>query len=305
MQTLNIDTLAAKAELATVDVGLIYNDFQAAGGFMTGTDPRIPGTSWSFITDGNQNDLQLRILTPEVPTTYIRCVRKQGCSVFHGDSNPVILYPEILSEASYEICNNILSISGLEYGAYYFFKAYTPNYSSIVVECNSFVPDCDAALNIELPDGAYIIDIMLVDEFFIETQRITEYINLPMTCATPLVAATSPESVEARIERAPEQAPVADREEQAEEEVELLTFPNPANKFVTISSKAIQNKDVRVKVFSSVGQLLIDQKYDALRSDQIELDVSQFQTGIYFVLLQVKAEREMITRFVVNRVDSK
>ena len=77
------------AELATVSVGQAYQEFQAAGGFGV-ADPSIDGTSWEFVTDGDEDPLTL-IDDEVLPfACYLRCVRARGCVDFHGDSNPVV-----------------------------------------------------------------------------------------------------------------------------------------------------------------------------------------------------------------------
>ena len=75
--------------MATVSVGQAYQEFQAAGGFGV-ADPSIDGTSWEFVTDGDEDPLTL-IDDEVLPfACYLRCVRARGCVDFHGDSNPVV-----------------------------------------------------------------------------------------------------------------------------------------------------------------------------------------------------------------------
>lgn len=70
---------------------------------------------------------------------------------------------------------------------------------------------------------------------------------------------------------------------------QLKVYPNPSKNNITISSEKIQN--ATIKIFSNVGQLLI--KKDNLISNSIYLDISDFQTGVYFIEVHLN---EFITR---------
>ena len=77
-------------DLADINVGLVYNDFLAAGGFGT-ADPQIGNTGWMFVTDFDGDDLSLSLECVEQSTCFLRCARKVGCDRFKGESNAVYI----------------------------------------------------------------------------------------------------------------------------------------------------------------------------------------------------------------------
>jgi len=67
----------------------------------------------------------------------------------------------------------------------------------------------------------------------------------------------------------------------------MVVFPNPANSIVHISAKQIES----IKIFNVAGQLLRNLEVD---KDNVQLDVSHYQSGIYY--LQVKTSEGLVTR---------
>ena len=82
----NGDCGTSISELLPLAVSDLYDDFLASGGFSGGASPVIPGTSWSFVTDDDNDDLSLNIVEVLEPTCYSRCARVVGCSNFFGES---------------------------------------------------------------------------------------------------------------------------------------------------------------------------------------------------------------------------
>ncbi len=76
----------AMPELLPLNVGELYDDFVAAGGFNSGVSPVIGSTSWSFVTDGDADDLTLLLAEVDVATCYSRCARVVGCTNFYGEA---------------------------------------------------------------------------------------------------------------------------------------------------------------------------------------------------------------------------
>jgi hypothetical protein len=65
---------------------------------------------------------------------------------------------------------------------------------------------------------------------------------------------------------------------------EIQIYPNPANDFIRISaSSIIKNGDL--KIYNSLGQLVYQ---DAIASENTVVDISGFDTGIYFVLVETE-----------------
>ncbi len=77
-------------ELLSLNVGDAYDNFLAAGGFNSGASPVIGSTSWSFVTDGNADDLSFNVTEALVPTCYSRCARVVGCTSFYGEASTTV-----------------------------------------------------------------------------------------------------------------------------------------------------------------------------------------------------------------------
>ena len=80
---------------------------------------------------------------------------------------------------------------------------------------------------------------------------------------------------------------------------ELITstvniYPNPTSAMLTISLE--KDTYTTVIIRNSVGQLILTDKYPLV--DKVELDISSYPTGIYF--LQVKADEEVITKKIIK-----
>ena len=293
LSSTNIDTLAALAELETINIGLLFNGFLNAGGFGV-ADPQIPGTSWFFTTDNDTDDLSLSNVNG--PACFLRCSRNEGCTDFHSGSNIVVVSPAVapLAPMSYELCDNTVSVNGLKYGTYNFFKVYSEDFSSILYECSDFIEGCTDPLSVELPNGTYIIDAIAMDENFNELFRLTETISLPENCAAPLINRHSEPNIV-------EDLSSAESQPEPETTIKINSFPNPADQEFFLKSPYLEGKAVRLRIFNTVGQLILDRPYQQIEMEQIQVDVSNFQSGIYIALLQVKAEREFAIKFVVNR----
>lgn len=70
----------------------------------------------------------------------------------------------------------------------------------------------------------------------------------------------------------------------------ISIYPNPTNGMVQIDLGTLTNNNIKIQVFNSLGQMLIDQKANA---QQTVLNLQQYPTGIYFV--KVMNENEIIT----------
>lgn len=79
-------------ELVPINVGATYNAFLAAGGFGV-ADPNIAGTSWSFVTDNDGDDLQLTVEGLMEASCFMRCTRVAGCERFLGEGNIITVDP--------------------------------------------------------------------------------------------------------------------------------------------------------------------------------------------------------------------
>jgi len=84
------------SELLSLNVGETYDSFIAAGGFSSGASPVIGATSWSFVSDGDADDLSFNIFENNDATCYSRCARVVGCTSFYGETSVTVLPCSIL-----------------------------------------------------------------------------------------------------------------------------------------------------------------------------------------------------------------
>ena len=111
------DCAAAISELLPLNVGELYDDFLGNGGFSGTASPVIGSTSWSFVTDGDGDDLSLEVPEVSVATCYSRCARVVGCTRFYGEVattvEPCIALPVELTQfkGAADGCNVNLSWS--------------------------------------------------------------------------------------------------------------------------------------------------------------------------------------------------
>ena len=301
---------AAILELGPVNVGTIYNDFIAAGGFGV-ADATIPGTSWMFVMDNDSDDLSLNVMGLTEAACFMRCARIIGCERFLGEGNLVFVDCDngvSTDPVTYEVCNNTLTVNGTSNGAWYFLKVYTSNYASIVFECNSFQGGCAEPTMINLPDGEYVLDVILLDGSWNMDFRLTESISLPNACIAPLVSnATNQQTLDATRNTAlitPE-APqeVQDRvlvQTNAANQ-ELKVFPNPATEEVFFSSEALVGKQVQIQILNAMGQEVYVEKINNFTEGAMRIELSQFANGIYYARFSAEGQLDRVQRFVVNK----
>ena len=69
-------------------------------------------------------------------------------------------------------------------------------------------------------------------------------------------------------------------------DISMDLFPNPANDDATIYINASDNKDVKLSITNSTGQLVYEKQQKLIAgANTINLDCKNFATGIYFVML--------------------
>lgn len=67
----------------------------------------------------------------------------------------------------------------------------------------------------------------------------------------------------------------------------LQIFPNPTKGLVNLDFELNQTTEVSIRVFSATGQLLRDVQGANIQSEQLQLDMSEYPSGVYF--LQINA----------------
>ncbi|MCB0678967.1 MAG: T9SS type A sorting domain-containing protein, partial [Saprospiraceae bacterium] len=65
-------------------------------------------------------------------------------------------------------------------------------------------------------------------------------------------------------------------------------FPNPTNGSAVIDLVLQETSDLRLQVYNSVGQLLVDLEEDGVRQLRREIDLGQYPAGMYFVKVAVE-----------------
>jgi hypothetical protein len=74
----------------------------------------------------------------------------------------------------------------------------------------------------------------------------------------------------------------------------LEVYPNPAKDLIQVAFSAPQLAQVRVELRNVLGQTLLTQEVTASETKQtIQLDVNQFEAGVYYVVVQSGTEQSM------------
>ena len=79
-------------------------------------------------------------------------------------------------------------------------------------------------------------------------------------------------------------------------EEEVLVYPNPAAEKITIALKDNSYSEMQIKCIDVLGKIVFA---TTTFNKVIQIDVSQFSKGIYFIQLQSKNEKQMITKKVI------
>lgn len=80
----------------------------------------------------------------------------------------------------------------------------------------------------------------------------------------------------------------------------IAVFPNPTNDAVKVCLHNLENKNIRIDVFNSIGQTIIAKQLSVAKSDMIEtFDLSKFSNGIFLFKFEIGANRK-IFRIIKN-----
>lgn len=85
-------------------------------------------------------------------------------------------------------------------------------------------------------------------------------------------------------------------EENNKNENNLIVFPNPANKIITIVLPVDKEKLIDLKIYNTIGQTVFQQEYD---TEIKSFDVSHFTEGIYFIQVKTNIEKQ---RFYYKKI---
>ncbi len=82
---------------------------------------------------------------------------------------------------------------------------------------------------------------------------------------------------------------------------EALVYPNPASNSVTFNTTEYAGVRCEIMVYNSLGQIFLLDVYEALPNAPIEVDISDFQEGVYGVQFWIKETARIADSFVIVR----
>ncbi|MBS4057199.1 MAG: T9SS type A sorting domain-containing protein [Bacteroidales bacterium] len=85
--------------------------------------------------------------------------------------------------------------------------------------------------------------------------------------------------------------------DQTSDDLQIQIFPNPSSDIFQIKFLTQKTFNHEVKIYNSIGSL-ITTIYFNIGEDQIEIDLSTYQSGVYFV--QISGKSETITKAIVH-----
>ena len=290
---------SAFSELAAFNVGQIWDDFITAGGFGV-ADPSIGTTSWMFTNDGNANDLSLNVHV-EGSFCYTRCVRRDGCLTFDGESNIVSIIAEDCSDPGYSACDNDITIPGQSNANAIQIHDINSGWA-IVFSCGAWTGNgaCADPQVVTLPDGPYRLRVIPEGS---STFEIDQTIVLPANCANPLISNESNTAEQVRSTRSDNaQNGVTFNLNQAKT-AQFDLYPNPAKDLVHLNLQAYQGKDVFIKVINEVGMEVQRIQLNELEETVLELNTTNFAQGLYLVIVQVENEAPVAKKLVISKTN--
>ncbi|MEL6357246.1 MAG: T9SS type A sorting domain-containing protein [Bacteroidota bacterium] len=294
----------ASGELSPFNVGELYDLFLAAGGFGV-ADPNIGGTSWQFVTDLDGDDLTLVVNEMEGEACFTRCSRIEGCERLMGESNfvSVSCVSTANDPVAVELCENILTVDGMDIESVYFVKVYNNEFTQIIYESNSYENNYTDLDEISLPDGNFILDVMLLEEDFEEEFRMTKKFSCPAECVDPLEENT-PSSITTDGDRVNFTALLPHNEELKDKQYNsaFKIFPNPASDFVRFTSPAFKAKFIEVRLVNMLGQLTKTASFETHATQEfLDMEVQDLENGMYFVSFRIDGMLEEAGTLVISQ----
>jgi hypothetical protein len=306
MTTNAADPGGAFGELQPFNVGMLYNNWVAGGSNPNAAN--IGGTSWSFATDNDGNDLTLSLSNLDASAAFVRCARAVGDVRFCGESSFASITVETCAPAApnctYERCNGVATITGTDNVAINSIKILDADQAGLpeVFACGTFLDQqCGDPIVFDLPNpnGSYIVSIICDDG------NHYEYLN--ETCGGGALVQDNDGS-EADRARAGERSVANDTEydrtrDAVDSELirEFEIFPNPAVNEVYVGMKSFAGKAAQISILNNLGQVVQNVQFDALPVEKVRLDISSLGNGIYFVRMAVDGEQDLTKRLVVSK----
>ena len=80
----------------------------------------------------------------------------------------------------------------------------------------------------------------------------------------------------------------------------ITILPNPTTGLVNIAVILQDKENLNVSITNTLGQVLINNKYDGISNDLLNFDLSHFNNGVYFVTVS-NGKDKMVQRLVLNK----
>lgn len=80
----------------------------------------------------------------------------------------------------------------------------------------------------------------------------------------------------------------------------ITILPNPTTGLVNIAVILQDKENLTVSITNTLGQVLINNKYDGISNDLLNFDLSHFNNGVYFVTVS-NGKDKMVQRLILNK----
>ncbi len=82
---------------------------------------------------------------------------------------------------------------------------------------------------------------------------------------------------------------------------DFITFPNPSQDEVFIDLKAFENKSVNLFISNPIGKIIFNETIESANRTPHRLDISELDTGFYFIRIETKGKRVIVRKLQVIR----
>jgi hypothetical protein len=81
---------------------------------------------------------------------------------------------------------------------------------------------------------------------------------------------------------------------------DFSVFPNPTNEEVFVDLKAFENKTIQLSISNLIGQNVFNKTIESANRAPHRLDISKFESGIYFIRIETKGKRVVVRKLVIE-----
>ena len=82
----------------------------------------------------------------------------------------------------------------------------------------------------------------------------------------------------------------------------ITLYPNPTSQIVNVVLKDFAGEKGTVRIYNSFGRQIMEKTYTSIPLVDMQIDVSQYQSGIYFFSIDVEGFRRVSKKLVVSRL---